>query len=139
MEQTQTIPLTIYKHTTLHCTEFHSRNIWKKQHSVLINHLILIFKFYIYSGRNTKQLNFDILKKKIKKIKELEKELTGSNKLKSLNKWRPIDHVIDWYSIQIKKERRAGVISFIFRLFLFAFFFFFLVFLFSFFPLFIFL
>ena len=28
------------------------------QHSELINHLLLIFKFYIYSARNTKQLNF---------------------------------------------------------------------------------
>ena len=27
MEQTQTIPLTIYKHSILHSTEFHSRNI----------------------------------------------------------------------------------------------------------------
>ena len=65
------------------------------QHSVLINHLLLIFKFYIYSAKNTKQLNFDNLKKTIKKIKELEKEVTGSNKMKLLKKWRPIDHIID--------------------------------------------
>ena len=32
------------------------------QHSVLINHLLLIFKFYIYGARNTKELNFDHLK-----------------------------------------------------------------------------
>ena len=56
------------------------------QHSVLLNHLIRIFKFHIYSARNTKQLNFDHLKKAIKKMKELEKELTGSNKLNLLNK-----------------------------------------------------
>ena len=65
------------------------------QHSVLINHLLLIFKIYVYSVRNTKQLSFDNLKKTIKKIKELEKELIGSNKLKILNKWHPIDHIID--------------------------------------------
>ena len=65
------------------------------QHSMLINHLLLIFKFYIYSARNTKQLNFDNLKITIKKIKELEKELTSSNKLKLLKKWRPMDHIID--------------------------------------------
>ena len=63
------------------------------QHSMLIIHLLLIFKFCIYSARNTKQLNFVNLKTAIKKIKELEKELSGCNKL--LNKWRPIDHVID--------------------------------------------
>ena len=65
------------------------------QHSMLINHLSLIFKFYIYSARNTKQLKFDNLKITIKKIKELEKELTSSNKLKLLKKWGPLDHIID--------------------------------------------
>ena len=64
------------------------------QHSELINHLLLIFKFYIYSTRNTKQLNFNNLIT-IKKIKEIEKELTSSNKLKLLKKWHPIDHMID--------------------------------------------
>ena len=65
------------------------------QHSVLIDHLLLIFKIYVYSARNTKQLNVDNLKITIKKIKELEKKLTGSKKLKLLKKWRPIDHIID--------------------------------------------
>ena len=65
------------------------------QHSVIINHLLLIFKFYIYGARNTKQLTFGNLKIVIKKIKELEKELTSSNKLKLLKKWRSIDHIID--------------------------------------------
>ena len=52
------------------------------QHLMLINELLLTLKFYIYSARNTKQLNFDNLKKTIKKSKELEKELTNSIKLK---------------------------------------------------------
>ena len=42
------------------------------QHSELINNLLLIFKFYIYSARNTKLLNFDNLKITIKKIKQIE-------------------------------------------------------------------
>ena len=65
------------------------------QHSELINHLLLIFKFYIYIARNTKQLNFDKLKIAIKKIKEIEKELSSSNKHKLLKKFHPIDHIID--------------------------------------------
>ena len=65
------------------------------QHSELINHLLLIFKFYIYSARNTKQLNFDNLKITIKNIKEIETKSTSSNKLKLLNEWHPIDHMID--------------------------------------------
>ena len=64
------------------------------QHAMLINHLLLIFILYLHA-RNTKQLYFDNLKKTIKKIKELEKELTSSNKLKLLNKRRPIDHSIE--------------------------------------------
>ena len=62
---------------------------------MLINGLLLTLKFYIYSARNTKQLNFDNLKKTIKKSKELEKELTNSIKLKLLKKWRTNDHIID--------------------------------------------
>ena len=65
------------------------------QHSELINHLLLIFKFYIYSTRNTRQLNFNNLMITIKKIKEIEKELTSLNKLKLLKKWHSIDHIID--------------------------------------------
>ena len=70
------------------------------QHSELINQLLLIFKFYIYSTRNTKRLNFDNLKI-ISKIKEIEKELPIFNKLqKLLNKWHPINCMTDWYSVQ---------------------------------------
>ena len=76
-------------------------------------------------------MTFDTLKKTIKKIKELEKELTGSNKLNLLAKWRPIDHIIDWYFFQSEKEVRPGLLVFIFPLFLFAFV--------CFFPLFVFL
>ena len=65
------------------------------QHLMLINELLLTLKFYIYSARNTKQLNFDNLKKIIKKSKELEKELTNSIKLKLLKKRRTNDHIID--------------------------------------------
>ena len=57
--------------------------------------ILLIFKFYIYSARNTKQLNFDNLMITINKIEETEKELTSSNKLKLLKKWHLIDHMTD--------------------------------------------
>ena len=113
------------------------------QHSVPINHLLLIFKFHIYSARNTKQLNFNNLKKTIKNIKELEKELTGSNKLKLLKKWLLIDHIIDWYYFQSENGDRLGTINFISRLFyffiFFLLFFFFYFFIFYFFLLFVYL
>ena len=53
---------------------------------LIINYLLLIFIFFIYSARNTNQLNADNLKITIKKIKEIEKELNSSNKLKLLKK-----------------------------------------------------
>ena len=95
MEQTQTIlpKLINIPHSTPQSSvlEIFDNN----QHSELINHLLLIFKFYIYSARDTKQLNFENLMVTIKKIKETEKELTGSNKLKLLKKLYPINHMID--------------------------------------------
>ena len=95
MEKTQTTLLKIHKYPTFHSTEFHSRNFDYNQHLELINHLLLIFKFYSYTTRNTKQLNFDNLMITIKKIKEIEKEFTSSNKLKLLKKWHPIYHMTD--------------------------------------------
>ena len=92
------------------------------QHWMLISHLLLIFKFYIYSARNTRQLNFNNLKRTIKKnkIKELKKELTGCNKLKLLKEWCPVDHIIDWCFFQNKREWTTGAINFISRLYLFV-------------------
>ena len=69
-------------------------------------------------------MNVDNLKITIKKTKEIKKELTSSNKLNLLKKWHPIDHIIDWYSIQSVKGRgRKWVISsrFLFYCFLFIF------------------
>ena len=75
---------------------------------MLTNHLLLIFKFYIKNVRNPKQLNFHNLKIKIQKIKELEKELTSSNKLKLLDKWRPIGHIIGWNYFQSEEGQGVG-------------------------------
>ena len=96
MEQTQTICLSQFINIPYFTPQSSIVEIFNNnQYSTLINHLLLIFKFYISSARNSKQLNFNNLKKTIKKIKELEKELIGFKKLKLLKKWRPIDQIID--------------------------------------------
>ena len=101
--------------------------IYNNQHLMLINELLLTLKFYIYSARNTKQLNFDNLKKTIKKSKELEKELTNSIKLKLLKKWRTNDHIIDWYFFQSENGESGGrLISFLIYLWFFSLFSFYL-------------
>ena len=80
------------------------------QHSELINNLLLIFKFYIYSARNTEQLNFDNLKITIKGIKEIKKELSSSNKLKEMTSYWSYD----WLILRSKwRGRGAGACNFI--------------------------
>jgi len=59
----------------------------------IINHLLLIFKFYVYQSRNEKQLNFRRLKLCITKVKNVEERLTYSNTAKKkrfLKKWEKI-------------------------------------------------
>ena len=43
---------------------------------LLINHLILIYKFYIYNSRNRGYLNIEHLKAIIDKTKKIEEEIT---------------------------------------------------------------
>ena len=59
---------------------------------LLINHLILIYKFYIYNSRNRGYLNIEHLKAIIDKTKRIEEEIS-KHKLKKwskyLMKWPP--------------------------------------------------
>ena len=67
-------------------------------------------------------MSFDKLNITIKRIKEIEIELTSSKKLKLWKKWHPIDHMIDWYSVQ--NEKGGGRVCVISSRFLFYCFFF---------------
>ena len=57
-----------------------------------INHLILIYKFYIYDSRNRGYLNVEYLKAIIDKTKRIEEEIS-KHELKKISKylmkWRP--------------------------------------------------
>ena len=64
------------------------------QHLLLINHLILIFKFYIYNARNSRKLVFQRLITNIKKVRETEKNIT-SNYLKFEHKWCPLKNILN--------------------------------------------
>ena len=39
------------------------------EHKLLINHILLIFKYYLYKARENKDLNFNVLKNYLTKIK----------------------------------------------------------------------
>ena len=44
------------------------------EHSILINYLLLIFKFHVFNARNTKQLKFENFKTAIRNIMAIEKD-----------------------------------------------------------------
>lgn len=47
----------------------------KLEHKFLLDHIVLIFKSYLYKAREKKILNFNILKNYIKKNRDLEANL----------------------------------------------------------------
>ena len=52
------------------------------EHNFLINHILLIFKNYLYKARECKDLNFNILKNYRTKIRDLEANLKENDKYK---------------------------------------------------------
>ena len=61
--------------------------------SLIINHLLLIFKWYIYKTRNKKKLDLNHLLKCISKVKENEEKICGSDfkkRQKYLKKWSKV-------------------------------------------------
>ena len=52
---------------------------------LITNHLLLIFKFHVYNARSIKKVNIDILKRKIKKVQETEKNISQTNEKKYAN------------------------------------------------------
>ena len=66
------------------------------QHNLIFNHLLLIFKFYLYKARDHKKTNIKILKDKIKNIRTIElslarKSINKSKKYKK--KWKPFENI----------------------------------------------
>ena len=58
---------------------------------LITNHLLLIFKFHVYNARSIKKVNIDILKRKIKKVQETEKNISQTNEnkyAKYKKKWK---------------------------------------------------
>ena len=58
---------------------------------LITNHLLLIFKFHVYNARSIKKVNIDILKRKIKKVQEMAKNISQTNEnkyAKYKKKWK---------------------------------------------------
>ena len=66
----------------------------KIENSILINHIILIFKYYVYNARKSGYLNICLLKNSIFNVMETERNLCKDDPKKLRNfrrKWRPMN------------------------------------------------
>ena len=64
---------------------------------LIVNHLLLLFKYYIYNARDQKHLAFEALMKNIKNIYNIEKKLADQDlhkKTKFLKKWQFVECAI---------------------------------------------
>ena len=68
-----------------------------ENNSDINNHLILIFKYYLFNSRDQKKLSLEVLKKKIGKIYNFEKQICLNDFKKMRNfrkKWEIIGHLL---------------------------------------------
>ena len=64
---------------------------------LIVNHLVVLFKYYIYNARDRKHLVFEALMKNIKNIYDIEKNLADQDphkKTKLLEKWQSVECAI---------------------------------------------
>ena len=74
-----------------------SNNSFFENNKILINHILLIFKLYVYKSREKKFININNLIAEIRKVKRIEKEITLNNSMKTTTfrkKWHLIDNII---------------------------------------------
>ena len=67
------------------------------ENNILLNHLLLIFKFYLYNARKTGNINIENLKASIYNIKNVEREISKDNPKKEMKykkKWHLIPQVM---------------------------------------------
>ena len=53
-----------------------------KEHNILINHILLIHKYYLYKSSNSENLNFIVLKNNILKVKTHKEKIAGNDSRK---------------------------------------------------------
>ena len=78
-----------------------------ENNSDINNHLILIFKYYLFNSRDQKKLSLEVLKKKIVKIYNIEKQICLNNFKKTRKfrkKWEIIGHLLQSSIKTLKSE-----------------------------------
>ena len=74
-----------------------SNNSFFENNKILINHILLIFKLYVYKSREKKFININNLIAEIRKVKRIEKEIALNNSMKTTafrKKWHLTDNII---------------------------------------------
>ena len=71
-------------------TTIHIFYVEIQQDFKIINHLLLIFKLFVYKSRDEKYLNFHRLKNKIARVKNIEEQLLTIIQEKFLKKWKKV-------------------------------------------------
>ena len=66
------------------------------EHKILLNHMLLIFKKYLYKAGQNKDLNFNILKNCLTKVRDLEANLKDNDKYNK--KWSVISNVLPCFT-----------------------------------------
>ena len=84
-----------------------SNNSFFENNKILINHILLIFKLYVYKSREKKFININNLIAEIRKVKRIEKEIALNNTKKTISfrrKWHQTDKIISMTQIDCGQE-----------------------------------
>ena len=71
--------------------------IISSENLLLENHILLLFKIYLYNSRNQEKVRFNKLIRVITKVKDMEKEIAGNNDKKIMlykKKWQKIEDML---------------------------------------------
>ena len=72
-------------------------NSFSESSKIFINHILLIYKLYVYKSREKKFRKINYLVYEIRKVKRTEKEIALSNSKKTIafrKKWNLADNII---------------------------------------------
>ena len=61
-----------------------SNNSFSENNKIFINHILLIFKLYVYKSREKKCININNLMTEIQKVKRIEKAIALNNSMKTI-------------------------------------------------------
>ena len=82
-QNTLILPILTPQTVILGILDFKSNNSFFENNKILTNHILLIFKLYVYKSREKKFINTNNLITEIQKIKRIEKEIARNNETKT--------------------------------------------------------